>query len=193
MLYIFQKLIPALKYVLTCILIFSALMPINAEENNINISIEKSKAATYFSDINEIIKKDNKKMWGKSLYTPLLFVDMKTKAVTANELDNEGILKKQGNIYIGKFPENQIIANSVTNLGNKDYAMVQWQSCNTDELSRNVLLIHEMFHYHQEALGLKSPDGQPSNDHLDKMDARIYLKLEWTALNKALNSIVNCN
>ena len=174
------------KYILIVIFIFSTVLPVYAQKNN--ASIEKSKAKTYFSDINKMVKRDNKKLWGKSLYVPFLFVDMETKDVAANEADNKGILKKQGTIYIGKFPENQIIANSVTNLGDKEYAMVEWQSSDTDELSRNALFMHEIFHYHQKSLGLESPEGQPSNAHLDEMDARIYLKLEWAALNKAINS-----
>lgn len=175
-----------LKHILLGIFIFSTVFPVYAQKNN--SSIEEANAKTYFSDINKMIKRDNKKLWGKSLYAPFLFVDMETKDVAANEADNKGILKKQGSIYIGKFPENQIIANSVTNLGDKEYAMVQWQSSNTDELSRNVLFMHEIFHYHQKSLGLESPEGQPDNAHLDEMDARIYLKLEWAALNKAINS-----
>lgn len=172
------------KYIILGIFIFSFLLPAYAE----NSSIDTLKARTYFLDITKIVKKDNNKLWGKSLYTPILFVDTQTNDMIANEADDEGILKKQDSIYIGKFPKDQIIANSVTNLGAKQYAMIQWQSIGSDELSRNELFIHEMFHSHQKALGLESPNGQPENKHLDEMDARIYLKLEWAALNKALNS-----
>lgn len=184
----FFKPIKILKSIFLYILVFSFYSPVYANENNTNISIDMHKAETYFSDIKEIVKKDNKNLWGISLYTPLLFVDTQTRDVIANEADNTKVLKKQKNTYIGKFPESQIISNSVTNLGGKDYAMVKWQSCDTDEISRNILLIHEMFHYNQNLLNLESPDGQPENKHLDEMNARIYLKLEWQALNKALNS-----
>lgn len=177
-----------LKYVLLLISIFTFYSPAYANKVSNDVSIRKQNPKTYFLDVNKIIKKDDGKLWGKSLYTPLLFVDVQTRDVFANEADNEGILKKQDNIYIGKFPNDKIIANSVTNLGDKEYAMVILQACDIDELSRNSLLIHEMFHYHQKSLGLESPVGQPSNDHLDEMDARIYLKLEWEALDKAINS-----
>lgn len=159
----------------------------NMAKEKQQISIPISSAENYFSEIKELCEKDGGNLWGKSLYTAFLFVDPQTRDVVANEPDNQGILEKSGNVYIGKFPEDKIIANSTTTLGNKKYAMVMWQDFSSDKLFRNSLFIHEIFHYQQPLLGLQSTK-EYANNHLDEMNARIYLKLEWMALDRAINN-----
>jgi hypothetical protein len=46
------------------------------------------------------------------------------------------------------------------------------------------LLLHELFHRIQPQLGLLLPDTQ--NDHLDTIDGRYWMQLEWRALDAAL-------
>jgi hypothetical protein len=101
-------------------------------------------------------------------------------------MDNEGLLQKDGEIYRGKFPADKIIANSTTHFGGKDFTMVIYPLPD-EEYSRNVLIIHEMFHHHQPELGLSLPESIGyNNSHADDMQARIYFKLEWNALEKAI-------
>ena len=55
-----------------------------------------------------------------------------------------------------------------------------------DELERNILFTHEIFHYWQDLLKLISFNY--NNAHLEQKDARIWLKMEWLALSKALST-----
>jgi hypothetical protein len=50
--------------------------------------------------------------------------------------------------------------------------------------ARARLMLHEMFHRVQDDLGL--PAGNPSNNHLDSMEGRVWLQMEWLALREAV-------
>lgn len=154
---------------------------------NINIkgqtSIPIEKAEIYYNEVKTLCDKDGGKLWGKSIYAPTLFIDPQTLDVVSNESDNENLLAKHGNLYTGKFPADKIIANSITQFGGKNFTMVMYP-LPEDDYTRNSLIVHEMFHYHQKELGLDSLNY--NNSHADDIQARIYLKLEWNALEKAL-------
>ena len=138
----------------------------------------------YFKEIETICNKDNGELWGTNLWSPILVINKDTRKIIANEPDNAGLLQKKGDCYIGKFPENKIIANSITYFGDKLWTMVAYP-LPTKKNYRNELFIHEMFHYFQESSNLEY---RYDNTHIDKMQARIYLKLEWSALEKAIIS-----
>lgn len=151
-------------------------------------SLSLDSANLYYKEVKTICKKDNGKLWGVSIYAPTLFISPQTLDVISNEADNEALLKKKDKLYIGKFPENKIIANSTTHFGGKDFTMLCLPVPN-DKYDRKALLIHEMFHYHQPQLGLSLPDSIGyNNSHADEMQARVYLKLEWNALEKAVTA-----
>lgn len=42
----------------------------------------------------------------------MIFVDLQTRTVVANQADAESHLTKDGNVFIGKLPENMNIANT---------------------------------------------------------------------------------
>jgi hypothetical protein len=142
-------------------------------------------AADYFNEIKEICEKDNGRLWGKSLYGPILFIEKSTRNIIANQPDNDGLLKKKYNLYSGKFPLEKNIANSTVEFGGIQWTMVIWP-LPEDRRERNLLIIHESFHRIQDELGL-NPYGY-DNSHLEKKDARIFMQLEWLALEKAIDS-----
>ena len=142
-------------------------------------------AEEYFNEIKEICIKDNGSLWGKSLYGSILFIEKSTRTIIANQPDNEGLLKKLYNLYTGKFPLEKNIANSTVEFGGIQWTMVIWPHPE-DRSERNLLIMHESFHRVQEELGL-NPYGY-DNSHLEKKDARIFMQLEWMALEKAIDS-----
>ena len=115
-----------------------------------------------------------------------MLIDRNTRQVIANEPDRMGLLKQNNDVYTGIFPAEKIIANSTTDLGGVTWAMVGLP-LDADPYQRNSLLIHEMFHLLQPTLGLDVRGGY-SNGHMEQMNARIFLKLEWLALEKAVAS-----
>jgi len=141
-----------------------------------------------FKEYEKICQQDDGKLWGVSLYGPLMFVDRESRIIVANVQDKGGDLKKQNEIFQGRLPENQGIGNTTFNWNNQQWTMVVWPvSSNTFE--RNQLLFHESFHSAQVKLGMNFLNTE--NPHLDTKLGRIWLQLEWLALLKALNTIDN--
>ena len=134
------------------------------------------------------IKTETKKsysLWNKDLYGPILLVDPKTRQVFANEADTAGILKQNEDLFTGTLPDPINIANTAMRFAGKSWAMIMLPLPQNKE-DRNNLLAHELFHTIQPSLGFAL--NNPENNHLDKKDGRVYLRLELEALKKAVQS-----
>ncbi len=145
--------------------------------------VDTDKIKGYFDDLKEICDRDNGNLWGENLWAPILVIDTESRFIVANQPDNEGLLRKTGEVYTGWFPPDKAIANSTTDFGGRLWMMVMYP-LPENEYSRNQLCTHELFHSLQKRMNINF--GNPDNGHLDNMDARILLKLEWTALEKAM-------
>lgn len=146
-------------------------------------------AALWFQTAGELSDRDHGKLWGRELYAPLLIVDRDTRQVISDTPDPEGHLTANGGFYTGVYPDDRGIANTSVEFGGEHYAMVVRQFMPEDQKEAGQLMIHEMFHRHQEELGLTGQSGTAyDNSHLEEMDARISLQLEWAALEQALLS-----
>ncbi|WP_222536407.1 hypothetical protein [Pedobacter polysacchareus] len=134
------------------------------------------------------IKTETKKsysLWNKDLYGPILLVDTKTRQVFANESDTAGILKQNEDLFTGTLPDPINIANTAMRFAGKSWAMIMLPLPQNKE-DRNNLLAHELFHTIQPSLGFTL--NNPENNHLDRKDGRVYLRLELEALKKAVQS-----
>ena len=69
-------------------------------------------AKTAFSELEKTLNFDSGKLWNYKLNGPILIINRETRNLIANESDNDGLFVKQGNFYVGEFPENMNIANS---------------------------------------------------------------------------------
>jgi hypothetical protein len=116
--------------------------------------------------------RDARRMWGVDLCGPTLIVDPKTRAVEGDPLPPANRLPKE----IG-------IANTAVEWGGRRWAMIVAPLPEND-FARKTLLAHESFHRVQQSLGF--PPHGPANVHLDTVDGRYWLQLEWRALAKAL-------
>jgi hypothetical protein len=71
--------------------------------------------------------------------------------------------------------------------GGTRWAAYVWPMIPKDDAqARGRLMLHELFHRVQAELGLMVSG--PSNDHLDALEGRYWLRLEWRALARALKS-----
>ena len=154
---------------------------------NITDEIEKSDIAKYeniFKDLEKYLTKENGKLWHHQLYGSLLFVNQDNRTIYANEKDTQDILTKNGEIYTGVLPNEINIANTAFDWNGKRWTMVKLP-LPIDYNERLNLLTHELFHRIQPEIGFANLF-QNSCDHLDKIDGRLYLKLELEALKMAL-------
>jgi hypothetical protein len=145
--------------------------------------VDPERAGRYFEEAQEISRKDNSRLWGMPLYGPLILVDPQTHAAVANQADAEGQLVKSGKVFVGKLPPELNVANTATDWAGVHWTMIIWP-LPEDPQARARLMIHECFHRIQDKLGLKATN--PANAHLESRDGRIWLQLEWRALEAAL-------
>lgn len=145
------------------------------------IDLQKAKSA--FTEARQVSDHDGGHLWGKLLYGAILLVDPNTRAVVANEPDEQGLLHAQESVYVGTLPKNVPIADAPTEWAGKLWTMLRWP-LPEDTVTRRVELGHEMFHRIQPELHLNAPDSL--NSHLDTAEGRLWLRLEWRALAAAL-------
>lgn len=147
--------------------------------------IDLKLARQYFEEAQAVCARDQGRLWGVSLAGPMLFVDPGTRQVVANQSDREGQLTPEAGVWVGRLPENLNIANTATPWAGVTWTMVRWP-LPEDGTARVRLMIHELWHRAQAGLGF--PMSNPANAHLDALEGRIWLQLEWRALGRALTS-----
>ncbi len=148
--------------------------------------IDAALAGRYFGEAQAACNADGGKLWGASLCGPLLFVDPGSRAVVTNQADGEGRLAREGDIFTGRLPQEVNPANTAMKWAGVKWTMVVWPWIPKDPAARGRLLLHEMWHRIQSDLGLQAPE--PKNAHLDTVEGRYWLQMEWRALAKALES-----
>jgi hypothetical protein len=143
-------------------------------------------AKSYFNELDSLCSFDDGNLWGINLYGATMFVFPETRLIIANEPDKDGKLVRKDDLFIGKLPDNINIANTSTEWNGKSWTMVNWEAISeNDQYSRGKLLVHESWHRNQEEFGIKPV--MTENTYLDELQGSILLKLEFIALNSALN------
>jgi hypothetical protein len=156
-------------------------------DGNHETSIDVNLASQYFEELKNILDKDNGWLWGVNLYGKVLFVDPASRVIVANQQNKLNTFKKEGTVFIGELEKEVNLANTAVDLYGEKWTMVIWDHIPRDnKYDRDWLLAHESWHRIQQDIGL--PPMTTDNSHLDKLEGRIYLKLEWRALRKALLS-----
>jgi len=124
-----------------------------------------------FDELRAMCARDAGRMWRISICGPTMIVDRQTRAVIANQ-PAPAVLPKE----IG-------IANMAVDWNGARWTMVMGP-LPEDPFARRMLLAHESFHRVQAKIGF--PVAGPANTHLDSIEGRYWLQLEWRALAKAL-------
>jgi hypothetical protein len=146
--------------------------------------IDLHHASQYFAEMKAVSGRDAGRLWGHPLYGPMLFVDPDTRFAVANQQDSERKLSQQDNVFTGSLPPEMGVSNTAVNWAGVKWTMVMWP---LPEYRRDRvrLMAHECFHRMQAQLGIQ-PVGDVLNSQLDTRDGRIWLLLEFRALQRAL-------
>jgi len=139
-----------------------------------------------FSAVDSLLAIDNGKFWQKQLYGPIIMIDPERRVFYANENNHNEDFKKVGLIYTDTIPQDMMVANTAFDWEDKRWSM-NMLPLPKDKVSRNNLIIHELFHRLQPSLGFEKIQ-EVGNTHLDTYDGRLLLKLELQALEEALKS-----
>lgn len=167
------------------IILFALLAIIGCKEKNEETYLTPEKALFYFNKVEDICNLDNGRLWGKNLYGPLMFIDRSTRRIISNSPDEEGMLKYNDGVYTGVYPKDLLISNTPLHYGGVLFAMTPLPA-EEDELIIKTRAIHSLFHKFQVMNSLSSSGYNTNN--MDEKQARLWIKLEWKALRKALTS-----
>jgi hypothetical protein len=143
-------------------------------------------ARRVFAEAHAMCTADAGKLWGVSLCGPLMFADPSSRWIVANESDTKGALSAKDGAFVGVLPANQNISNTAFDWSGVHWTQVVWP-IGDDERIRGTIVMHELYHRIQNRLGLPTMKGG-DNAHLDELNGRYYLELEWRALARALEA-----
>lgn len=138
--------------------------------------VDQQRAQAYFKEAQALCERDGGRLWGVSLCGPMVIGDMRTQTFATSQPPPDA-------------PRPPVVGlvNGPVKWGGVTWAAYAWDDLvNRTAQSRNEVLLHELFHVVQPQLGLVVPD--PKNEHLDALDGRYWLQLEWRALTRALRA-----
>ena len=151
----------------------------------VRAAVSADGAVKVFGEAKVICGRDASALWGHTLCGPMLLVDPVDRSVAANQADGGGVLKASGPVFTGVLPSSEIVANTTVEWSGARWSEILWPLPDEDA-KRHVMIAHELFHRIQPDLKMVLTDGD--NRHLDTLDGRYLLQLEWRALAKALEA-----
>jgi hypothetical protein len=136
--------------------------------------VDQQHAQEYFKEVQTLCERDGGRLWGVSLCGPVVIGDMRTQSFATSQPAPEG-------------PRPRLVGlmNAPVEWGGATRGAYIWDFvANETPRGRRELFLHELFHRVQPQLGLTVP--ALANEHLDAVDGRYWLRLEWRALARAL-------
>lgn len=135
--------------------------------------IDQERAAQYFREAAALCAREDGRLWGVSLCGPMVFADPKTQTIATNQPPPDA-----------PRPPMLGFANTALDWGGTRWTAIAWPTIPANEQVRGRLMLHELFHRIQPALGFLVREGD--NSHLDTLEGRYWMQLEWRALARAL-------
>jgi hypothetical protein len=150
--------------------------------------LDTARALTALREARSACEIDAGALWKRNLCGPIALVDRQTRIVIANDTVAGRRFVRFGDAYLTTLPDNQYVANTGFQWVGRTWTMIALP-LPRDRFARVDLLMHEVFHREQQALGLRQVDAL--NNQLDMRAGRTWLRLEYRALARALESLPN--
>ena len=138
--------------------------------------VQPELAKRYFEEVTKLCERDAGRLWGVSLCGPMVIVDRATGTRATSQPEPEGEPLRFGGLVDGP----------VSWGGLRWFGFPLWMLPEKDADVRQQVMLHGLFHRIQPELGLMTDDG--SNEHLDTLEGRVWIQLEWRALRRAVES-----
>ena len=136
--------------------------------------VDQQRAQAYFKEAQALCERDGGRLWGVSICAPMVIADMRTQTFATSQPAPEGARPR----VLG-------LVNAPVQWGGATWSAYMWDDvANRTPRERKELFLHELFHGVQPQLGLGAP--ARATEHLDAVDGRYWLRLEWRALARAL-------
>ena len=151
-------------------------------------SIDPADARSIFDQAQALCSRDNGALWGQTLCGPMLLLDPDDRSVAANQADSGGSLIRTGHIWTGTVPPSVTESDTTITWSGVRWCELLWPwPMREDTDMRHVTLMHENFHRIEAAdLGIRVEEGD--NRHLDTLEGRFLMEIEWRALATALKA-----
>ena len=145
--------------------------------------VDQQRAQEYFKEAQALCERDGGRLWGVSICAPMVIGDARTQTFATSQPPPDASRPK----VIG-------FLNGPIEWGGTMWAAMSWDTIdNWPPRTRGEAFLHESFHILQLSKGIAAPDRarlgpnvRSENEHLDAVDGRYWLRLEWRALARAL-------
>jgi len=139
--------------------------------------VDQARAEQYFKEARTLCERDGGRLWGISLCGPMVIADAATGTIATSQPAPPGERPR----VIG-------FVNAPVQWGGTAWSAYNWQMIPKDnQAERGRLFMHELFHRIQPDLGLIAQSAG-ENSHLDSLEGRYWMRLEWRALARALGA-----
>src|SRR5687768_14863576 len=138
--------------------------------------VQPELARRYFEEATKLCERDAGRLWGMSLCGPLVIVDQSTGTRATSQPEPEG--------QPPRFPG--LVDGPVTWGGVRWFSVPLHMLPENDVDLRQQLILRGLFHRIQPELGFMTEDG--FTEHLDTLEGRVWMQLEWRALRRAVES-----
>jgi hypothetical protein len=138
--------------------------------------VQPELAKRYFEEATKLFQRDAGRLWGVSLCGPMVIFDPKTGTRATSQPEPEGPPPRFPGFADGPVPWG----------GLRWFAWPLYMLPEKDADTRQQVMLHGLFHRIQPELGFITEDG--FNEHLDTLEGRVWMQLEWRALRRAVES-----
>src|SRR5262249_5221356 len=161
-----------IRYDLNTLFLLALLTAATAAEAQVHPEL----ARRYFEEATKLCERDAGRLWGVSLCGPMVIVDQATGKHATSQPEPEGPTPRLSGFADGP----------VSWGGVRWFSFPSWMLPANDAETRQQVMLHGLFHRVQPELGLITEDGY--NEHLDSLEGRVWMRLEWRALRRAVES-----
>src|SRR5215216_2989327 len=138
--------------------------------------VQPALAKRYFDEATKLCERDAGRLWGVSLCGPMVIVDQATGTRATSQPEPEGPPPRFSGVADGP----------VSWGGLRWFSFPLYMLPENDAGVRQQVMLHGLFHRIQPELGFITDDG--FNEHLDTLEGRVWIQLEWRALRRAVES-----
>ena len=138
--------------------------------------VQPQLAQRWFEEVTKLCERDAGRLWGVSLCGPMVIIDQATGTRATSRPEPEGPPPR--------FPGFADAPVSWGGLRWFSWPLYMLADKTADERQR--VMLHGLFHRIQAELGFTASNG--FNEHLDTLEGRVWMQLEWRALRRALQS-----
>ncbi|MDR2908181.1 MAG: hypothetical protein LBU91_09375 [Bacteroidales bacterium] len=170
-----------MKQILIALLLLSAIHTGYGQQSPCEKTMEES-----LKQMAEILNKpESRNLWNVALNAPIIIIDHVANKMYFTAIENGNVQPMKEEPWDNKVP----IANSTFEFNGKRYVtIVHMWLMNSSCEERISLLAHEIFHLHQNSLGIQN--FMSTNFYMDETEGRTLLQMEMKALQQALDGDV---